>query len=163
MSASVLTLREIFLDPTIPIRRRVEAAEAILTFESPATVAEDAKAFLAEVFEDQDHYVDVRLDALKIMRKIEARRITQPILSPGEAHRNREAWRRKAIEERKQELIAADLWPAPSDWCDDLKSPDWIAPPGNPDPPIDATGFGDRMYRMRMMKKRNGHGPKPSG
>ena len=36
MSASVLTLRKIFLDPTIPVRRRIEAAEAVLTFESSA-------------------------------------------------------------------------------------------------------------------------------
>ena len=50
MSASVLTLRKIFLDPTIPVRRRIEAAEAVLTFESPPDVADDARAFLAEIF-----------------------------------------------------------------------------------------------------------------
>jgi uncharacterized protein (UPF0147 family) len=156
MSASVLTLREIFLDPTIPIRRRVEAAEAILTFESPAPVAEDAKAFLAEVSEDEDQHADVRISALKITRKLEAHRITQPILSPAEAHRNREAWRRKAIEERKQELVVMGLWPAPSDWADDLLDPAWIAPPGLANPPIDATGFGDRMQAYRMAMKANG-------
>ena len=97
-------------------------------FESPEVVAADAKAFLTEIFEDPDCHVNWRVAALKIMRRAESRRVTQLPVSPGEAHRNREAWRRKAIEERKQELIAADLWPAPSDWCDDLRSQSWIPP-----------------------------------
>jgi hypothetical protein len=153
MSASVLTLRKIFLDPTISIRRRIEAAEAVLTFESPPDVADDARAFLAEIFENLDHDIDLRLDALKVMRKAEARRVTQPILSPGEAHRNREAWRKKAIDERRKELIEAGLWPAPDDWADDLKSPDWVPPPGNPNPPLDVENLGDRMRAARLKLK----------
>ena len=140
------------------MRRRIEAAEAVLTFESPPDVADDARGFLAEIFEDSDRHVDLRLDALKVMRKAEARRVTQPILSPGEAHRNREAWRKRAIDERRKELIEAGLWPAPDDWADDLKSPDWVPPPGNPNPPIDFVGFGDRMEAYRRMKNKKSSG-----
>lgn len=149
MSASVLTLRKIFLNPTIPVRRRIEAAEAVLTFESPPEVADDARAFLAEIFEDSNHHVDLQLDALKVMRKAEARRVTQPILSPGEAHRNREAWRKRAIDERRKELMAAGLWPAPDDWADDLNSPNWVPPPGNPNPPLDVENLAERLRAAR--------------
>ena len=55
------------------------------------------------------------------MRKAEARRVTQPISISAEAHRNREAWRKRAIDERQKELMAAGLWPAPDDWAADLK------------------------------------------
>jgi hypothetical protein len=91
----------------------------------------------------------LRLDALKVMRKAEARRVTQPILSPAEAHRNREAWRKRAIDERQKELIEAGLWPAPDDWADDLNSPDWVPPPGNPNPPLDVENFAERLRAAR--------------
>ena len=78
MTASLEALRNIMLDENISLRRRVEAAESILSFESPSEMVEEAKAFLTEVFDDRETNVDLRLDALKIMRKAEARKVTQP-------------------------------------------------------------------------------------
>jgi hypothetical protein len=91
------------------------------------------------------------------MRKAESRRVTQPILSPGEAHRNREAWRKRAIDERQAELKKAGLWPAPADWADDLNSPDWGPPPGNPNPPLDVENLAERLraHREKMKKQKS--------
>ena len=72
MSASVFALRQIFSDPVVSLRRRLDAAEAVLMFESPEVVAADAKAFLTEIFEDPDCHVNWRVAALKIMRRAES-------------------------------------------------------------------------------------------
>jgi hypothetical protein len=93
------------------------------------------------------------ISALKVMRKAEARRVTQPILSPAEAHRNREAWRKRAIDERRKELIEAGLWPAPDDWADDLNSPDWLPPPGSPNPPLNVENLAERLRAARLKLK----------
>ena len=57
-------------------RRRVEAAEHLLDYECPEEVRIECKEFLTSIFEDSEQHVDIRLDALKLMRKFEAAKIT---------------------------------------------------------------------------------------
>ena len=84
------------------------------------------------------------------MRKAESRRVTQPILSPGEAHRNREAWRKRAIDERREGVDRGVVCgQRRTDWADDLNSPDWVPPPGNPNPPLDVENLVERLRAAR--------------
>ena len=158
MTASLEALRDIMLDENIPLRRRVGAADSILSFESPSEMTEEAKAFLTEVFEDSETYVDLRLDALKIMRKAEARKVTQPptvpiggggfFNNPELRSRMRRMAQRKAAYQRRKKLEAAGLWPAPPGWDADIFSDDWVEPPIDYGLPPNA-GLADRLGAAR--------------
>src|SRR5262245_49419639 len=69
MSSSVKTLREIFLNPDYSLRRRIKAASAILAFETPTEIIEETKGFLTEIFENPELHIDLRFEALEVMRK----------------------------------------------------------------------------------------------
>ena len=136
------TLLEIMADPDLFTRRRVEAAEAILGFESPADAVARAREFLARVFEDGEQEIGDRMDALQISRKFEAKKI-----APQTVHMTRrdemdrkEAWREYEIRRRKMDLIKATHQIPPKGWADDLRSPDYLPPPGDHWPP----GSGER-------------------
>ena len=158
MSASIKALREIIFDPYVSVRRKIEAAESLLTFESPAEAREEAKNFLTTIFEDGEARVDLRLDALKIMRKAEARKVTQPptvsiggggfFNNPEMRSRMRRMAQRKAAYERRKKLEAAGLWPAPPGWDADIFSDDWVEPPNDLGLPPNA-GLADRIGAAR--------------
>src|SRR5215468_2908725 len=72
---TIETLLEIMADTDMATRRRIEAAEAILGFESPTDVVHRARDFLISVFENREEAIGDRMDALQISRKFEAKRI----------------------------------------------------------------------------------------
>jgi hypothetical protein len=150
MTASVQALREIILDDeNNSLRTRMQAAEQILLFEAPADATELAKAFLTEVFEDSEAHINTRMEALKFMRKAEARR-AQPGAqgSTSEAER-RAAWRKELMWQRQSSLVKAGLFPLPPGWADDLKSPDFVPPDGEP-PRLDTNGLAEKMVVARQ-------------
>jgi hypothetical protein len=148
MTASISALREIMLDEDVPLRRRVEAAEQILSFEASIDAVEEAKTFLTKVFDDGEVYVDLRLDALRIMRKAEARKVTAPpaIASTGERDPVYRMAQQRARNELRETLEAKGLWPAPPGWDAHIMSPDWPGPEGEPPNPI---GLADRIGAAR--------------
>ena len=149
MTASVETLREIMFDDDAPLRRRVEAAEAILAFEAPKNATDEAKTFLTEVHEDKGVSRDLRAEAAIIMRKAEARKVTAPptTASTGErglAYRMAQA---RARNELRETLEAKGLWPAPPGWDAHIMSPDRPGPPEGE--PLNPTGLADRIGAAR--------------
>ena len=126
---AIAALLEIMANKVALMPRRIEAAEALLGYEAPAEVVEQAKGFLAAVFEYYEHVcVDDRLEALKLMRKAEARKITQQRVRSTEADDQREFWRDVEIAARRMKLIKAEMWPAAPDWADDLLGSDYVPP-----------------------------------
>jgi hypothetical protein len=114
------------------------AAEDLLERESPADIREEAKGFLTTIFEDSEIPDRLRLDAARIMRKAEARKIVLPPAGAEDqcgklAEIMREPLRkraqRKAAYERQKRLEAAGFWPAPEGWDADIWSDDWEPPP----------------------------------
>jgi hypothetical protein len=81
MSKSVAALRDIIVNEENPLASRMTAAEQLLSFEAPADAADEARRFLESIFEDAENHVATRLEALKVIRKSEARRIAQPTVS----------------------------------------------------------------------------------
>jgi hypothetical protein len=158
MTASVETLRQIMLDDDISLRRRVEAADQILSFEASVDATKEAKTFLTEiseteVFEDGEKHVDLRLDALKIIRKAEARKVTQPpaVVHTGERSDPYRMAQRCARYELQKTLEAKGLWPAPPGWDAHIISPDWQGPPGI-DEPFNPNGMADRLGAARKAR-----------
>jgi hypothetical protein len=148
MTASIAALREIMLDDTISLCDRMEAAEDLLTFEAPADATEEAKAFLTQVFEDSENHVNTRLDALKIIRKAEARKITHPPVSAASEGERREEWRKHIWFKRRSKLLDAGFDPLPAGWDDDLGE-DFVPPDGDP-PRFNPIGLAERMREARL-------------
>jgi len=128
---------QIMSDSIAPMRRRIEAAEALLGFEAPADAVSRAREFLIGVFEDAEQGIDNRMDALQISRKFEAKKIM-----PQTVHHTRqsevdrkEAWREYEISQRQIKLVLATMDHPPKGWDDDLRSPDYLPPPGDDWPP----------------------------
>jgi hypothetical protein len=119
----------------ISSHRRIEAAEGLLSYEAPPEIVEQAKAFLATVFENSEEGVADRLDALKLMRKFEAAKVTPRSVRTnqrGSERDRREAWRNYEIDQRHWKLSLAIMDTPPKGWADDLYSDDYVAPDGWP-------------------------------
>jgi hypothetical protein len=69
-------------DPTVTMRRRLQAAENLLAYKTPQDVAEAAKQFLASIFTDPEQNIDHRLAATTALRKCEDVRIMPAIERP---------------------------------------------------------------------------------
>jgi hypothetical protein len=160
MSGSIEALRGIMLDGETALRRRILSAELLLGFEAPTEAAEEAKTFLTQVFEDEEVHVDLRLEAAKTMRRAEARKVQVPSAdtvvrlnlpdTPEIRAARRRTAQRKACFEREQKLKAMNLWPAPSNWNEDILADSWIAP--EPDYGLPASaGLADRVAAARKL------------
>ena len=156
------------LDETVLLHRRVEAAEQLLSFEASVDVQEEAKTFLTKVFEDGENHVNLRLDALKVIRKAEARKVTAPPAAPSSGERGplykiAQARARYALQ---KELEAKGLWPAPPGWDSHIMSPDWPGP--TDEEPFNPSGLADRIGAARQAyleeeQKKKAAGPKTPG
>ena len=132
---AIAALIEIMSDEGISARRRIEACEGLLAYESPSEIVQHARAFLESVFENDEQSVQDRLDAVKLARKFEAPKITPRTVHTRRETDRREAWRRYEILQRKFKLVLATKDHPPKGWDDDLLSPDYLPPPGSEWPP----------------------------
>ena len=80
--ASVLALFEILIDKKETMQNRLEAAAQILAYEAPQKAIAEAKGYLTEVISNRSLAASLRLQATKLMRKSEARKITRPPVQP---------------------------------------------------------------------------------
>jgi hypothetical protein len=78
---SVIALVEILLKAE-SINTRLEAAGQILSYEAPEAAIAAAKDFLSKVCNNKNLSDELRLCAIKMLRKSEARKITKPPVQP---------------------------------------------------------------------------------
>lgn len=110
----------------LAVRSGVGTAATLLTYETPAEVAEYTKGFLTSVIEDRERVTaDTRLRASTLLRRFEAKRVAQQTIKSGSSDHWREVWRNVALGRRRVRLDKAGLWPAPRSWADDLLDPDF--------------------------------------
>jgi hypothetical protein len=124
-------LLEILNDEELPVGRRIDAAQALLAFESPPEVADRARRYLLEVFENKDVSIELRMEALQISRKYESARVaTASVVQLMDQKSFIEEQRRQAILRRKMILVMKGIapWDFPKDWKSDLEAEDWIPP-----------------------------------
>jgi hypothetical protein len=101
-------LTAIMSDPTVTVRRRLQAAENLLAYKTPPNVAEAAKLFLASIFTDPEQNIDHRLAATTALRKSEDVRIMPAIERPSppvHVDTAAEAAERRALHERRRAHI----------------------------------------------------------
>jgi hypothetical protein len=136
---AITALLEIMSNGGAPMRRRIEAADTLLSYEGPEQVVEQTRAFLVAVLEDRERVsTDYRLEAGKLLRKAEARKVVHQSVRSADADRWRETWRQMAIGRRRLKLFRAGLWPAPEGWYDDLIDPDYEPGPRSEEPSLAA-------------------------
>src|SRR5215472_11882224 len=126
-SRTIAALVEIMRDNEAMLpRRRIEACEHLLDYECPREVIEEAKAVLMSIVEDGETLVDVKLDALKLLRRAESRKV-----SPGRTVRESDIELSRAMEivRRRRTLRQAGIFPPPDGFDDDLYSPDYAPMP----------------------------------
>jgi hypothetical protein len=80
---SVIALVEILMNAR-SINTRLEAAEQILSYEAPEAAISAAKDFLLKVCNDKELSDEIRLYAVKLLRKNEARKVTLHPVQPME-------------------------------------------------------------------------------
>lgn len=117
MTRAIDALLSIMQNPETWLGRRIEAADGLLSFEAPAEYVEAAKAFLTEVFVDPEQDDEFRMKALKLVRRVEARKVVAPTTT---ARSDREGSFRQRRAQRRLALVQAGLWPAPTGWDADL-------------------------------------------
>jgi hypothetical protein len=130
-------LLEIMADTDMSTHRRIEAAEAILGFEAPTDAVSRAREYLMSIFENREEAIGDRMEALKLSRKFEAKRIAPQTvhLTRREETDRREAWREYEISQLQIKIVLATMDHPPKGWDDHLRSPDYLPPPGDEWPP----------------------------
>jgi hypothetical protein len=141
---TIETLIEIMTTPEMSTRRRIEAAEQILGFEAPTDAVSKAREFLMSIFDNREESIRDRMDALKLSRKFEAKKIAPQTvhLTRREEADRKEAWREYEINQLLREIVLATMDHPPKGWDDDLRSPDYLPPPGDSWPPTGRTPDG---------------------
>jgi hypothetical protein len=132
-------LLEIMADTDMSTHRRIEAAEAILGFEAPTDAVSRAREYLMSIFENREEAIGDRMEALKLSRKFEAKRIAPQTvhLTRREESDRKEAWREYEISQLQIKIVLATMDHPPLGWDEDLRSPDYLPPPGDEWPPSD--------------------------
>ena len=89
------------------------------------------------IFENKEKAIGERMDALKLSRKFEAKKIAPQTvhLTRREEADRKEAWREYELGQLQAKIVLATLDHPPKGWDDDLRSPDYLPPPGDDWPP----------------------------
>src|SRR5215469_3597151 len=75
---SILALLEIVIDDKESHNIRLDAADTLLSYEAPEEAVQAAREYLTSVFNDKKLTSPIRLAAIKLMRKSEARKVERP-------------------------------------------------------------------------------------
>jgi hypothetical protein len=101
---SILALLEIVIDEKESNDIRLDAADTLLSYEAPEEAVQAAKDYLTSVFNDKKLTSLMRLQAIKLMRKSEARRILSPSAPPSpDLARRLESANKRLAESRARE------------------------------------------------------------
>lgn len=120
ISPALKKLLDIMTSPEVPVARSIEAAKAIIEYEAPPEVFDLTYQFLIGVAEDPRQDIGLKLEALKLIRKVEARRVVPGTAKAVDSHAQAELSLRLAKAQRRVEMFRKGKWPAEKDWAEGL-------------------------------------------
>ncbi len=120
ISPTLGALLDIMVSPDIAEARCLEAAKAIIEYECPQEVFAIVHSYLMGVAQGARQPVELKLKALELIRKVEARRITPGTTKAVDTAAAMALGRAVATAKRRVELVRAREWPAKEGWADDL-------------------------------------------
>ncbi len=120
ISPTLGALLDIMVSPDIAEARCLEAAKAIIEYECPPEVFAIVQSYLMGVAQGEGQPVELRLRALELIRKVEARRVTPGTTKAVDAAAAMALGREVATAKRRVELVRAGEWPPKAGWADDV-------------------------------------------
>lgn len=116
LSPAVAALLDIMTSTEVAEGRCIEAARAIIEYEAPPGVFDLTHRYLMGMAQDAEQDVGLRLEALKLLRKVEARRV---VPSPAPSIAMAKATTQAMVNARKRmALNAKGQWPTQSVWAE---------------------------------------------
>lgn len=116
LSPALVALLQIMTSADVSEARCIEAAKTIIEYEAPQGVYDLTHRYLLGVAEDEGQDVGLKLEALKLIRKVEARRVVPGVAVAADATVSREIATRLGLAKRRLALIAEDKWPPGEGW-----------------------------------------------
>lgn len=116
LSPALVALLQIMTSADVSEARCIEAAKAIIEYEAPQGVYDLTHRYLLGVAEDEAQDVGLKLEALKLIRKVEARRVVPGVAVAADATASRETARRLGLAKYRLSLMAEGKWPPVEGW-----------------------------------------------
>lgn len=139
LSPALAALLQIMTSTEVAEAKCIEAAKAIIEYEAPQGVYDLTHRYLIGVAEDDEQSTDLRLEALKLLRKVEARRVTPPPAASRVAHT--ETAERLGRAKQRLALVAEGKWPT--------SEAGWAESADNPALEMSTVGLAERLKAAR--------------
>jgi hypothetical protein len=120
ISKALGALLDIMTSDEVKESQCIEAARAIIEYEAPPEVFDLTYAYLLGVAQGEGQDVGLKLEALKLIRKVEAKRVVPGTTKAVDSAAAIELGRGVAAARRRVELVRAGEWPPKAGWADDL-------------------------------------------
>ncbi|MGR9394910.1 hypothetical protein ACU8OL_18210 [Rhizobium leguminosarum] len=120
ISPALAALLDIMTSHEVKESQCIEAARAIIEYEAPPEVFEITHAYLMGLAQDDGQAVGLKLEALKLLRKVEAKRVVPGTARAVDAAGALALGRQMAKAKRRVELVRDGRWPAPEGWAEEL-------------------------------------------
>ncbi len=144
ISPALGALLDIMVSPDIAEARCLEAAKAIIEYECPPDVFAIVQSYLMGVAQGEGQPVELRLRALELIRKVEARRVTPGTTKAVDTTAAMALGREVATAKRRVELVRAREWPPKEGWADDLGEVRGIV--------VEEEGMAERLEAARRQR-----------
>lgn len=147
LSPALGALLDIMTSNELPEARCIEAARAIIEYEAPADVFDLTYEYLLGIARDAGQEVGLKLEALKLIRKVEAKRVVPGTAKAVDTAGATALGRKLATGKRRVELFRGGRWPPEGGWNDDLGEVRGVV--------VEGEGIAKRLEAARLRRVRS--------
>lgn len=144
ISRALGALLDIMTSSEVKDGQCIEAARAIIEYEAPPEVFDLTYEYLIGVAQDEAQDVALKLRALELIRKVEAKRITPGTAKAVDTAAALALGRTVATAKRRVELVRDGRWPPVEGWDEDLGEVRGVV--------VDAEGIAERLEAARTRR-----------
>lgn len=120
ISPTLAALLDIMTSADLPEIRCIEAAKAIIEYEAPSGVFDLTQQFLLGIAQNPNSDVGLKLEALKLTRKVEARRVVPGTAKAVTAKDEAYLSKRLAAARLRLRFVREGKWPGATDWTEGI-------------------------------------------
>lgn len=120
ISKALGALLDIMTSDKIKEAQCIEAARAIIEYEAPPEVFDLTYDYLMGVAQGEEQDTGLKLEALKLIRKVEAKRVLPGTARAVDTVAAQALGRKVATAKRRLGLVRDGRWPPADSWADDL-------------------------------------------
>lgn len=142
ISPALGALLDIMTSMEVEEARCVAAARAVIEFEAPAEVFDLTYKYLLGVATDERQEVGLKLEALKLIRKVEAKRVVPGTAAAVNVVAAKALGRRSAVAKRRVALMREGKWPP--------RDSGWMADAVGEPMAVEPEGLAERLKAARL-------------